>query len=175
MAGPNTLRVSRVQDESTPAQLRLATVADADSIAALLLASFAGYRHLYTAAAFAATTPTAATLTARLVEGPTWLASIDQEIAGTVSAWSDATECHIRSMAVHPAHRGRGLARLLLDAAEQWAITRECRRITLETTSFLNDAIRLYRAGGFTFTGAERDLFGTPVLEMEKRLPAVSS
>lgn len=152
--------------------MRRASVDDVDAIAALLRAGFAGFEELYTPDAFAATTPPAATLAGRLEEGPTWVATIGDEVAGTVSAWANAVKCHVRSMAVHPAQRGRGVARMLLDAAEQWAVAGRCPRMTLETTSFLTDAIRLYTASGFTFTGVERDLCGTRVFEMEKRLAA---
>jgi putative acetyltransferase len=63
-------------------------------------------------------------------------------------AW-EAT-CELRKMYLRRHYRGRGLGRLLLEDALANARRLGFRRITLETASVLNEAIRLYEAYGFT-------------------------
>ncbi len=47
------------------------------------------------------------------------LAVDSDAIAGTVIAGWDGWRCHLYRLAVAPAHRGRGLGRLLIESAEQ--------------------------------------------------------
>ncbi|RNF93328.1 GNAT family N-acetyltransferase [Streptomyces botrytidirepellens] len=47
------------------------------------------------------------------------LAERDGTLAGTVIAGFDGWRCHLYRLAVHPAHRRRGVATALLDAAEE--------------------------------------------------------
>ncbi|MBB1252979.1 GNAT family N-acetyltransferase [Streptomyces alkaliterrae] len=47
------------------------------------------------------------------------LAEWDGELVGTVIAGFDGWRCHLYRLAVHPAHRRRGVARALLAAAEK--------------------------------------------------------
>lgn len=150
--------------------LRRATCNDAADLAALLLISFEEYRHLYSPPAFEASTADASMLAGRLDEGPTWVATIGDAIAGTLSCRISGAVCHLRSMAVHPQFRGRGIARQLLERGERWATSHRYTSLTLETTMFLTNAVNLYIASGFTLTGAQRDLGGTTVVAMQKPL-----
>jgi N-acetylglutamate synthase-like GNAT family acetyltransferase len=150
--------------------VRLATLADVPGIADVLRDSFEEYRDQYTPAALDATTPSVDALAARMEEGPTWVVEIDGEIVGTVSCRITEGDCYVRSMAVRPVARGRGVSRRLLNTVELWAEDSGCAVLTLETTRFLAEAIGLYSSAGYCFTGAERDLFGTPVVAMNKHL-----
>ncbi|RJL32017.1 GNAT family N-acetyltransferase [Bailinhaonella thermotolerans] len=47
------------------------------------------------------------------------VADLDGEIVGTVIAGWDGWRCHLYRLAVHPAHRRRGIARMLLEEAER--------------------------------------------------------
>ncbi|MEV4437561.1 GNAT family N-acetyltransferase [Streptomyces sp. NPDC049577] len=47
------------------------------------------------------------------------LAECEGELVGTVIAGFDGWRCHLYRLAVHPAHRRRGVARALLAAAEE--------------------------------------------------------
>jgi ribosomal protein S18 acetylase RimI-like enzyme len=73
-------------------------------------------------------------------------------------------------MAVLPSARGRGIATQLLRTVEAFAVSRRARRVTLSTTPFLTDAIRLYEQAGFRRTPAPLDLHGTPLIGMVKEL-----
>jgi ribosomal protein S18 acetylase RimI-like enzyme len=164
-------RVHSTEDclEST-ITLRLARPSDAGAVAATLRAAFSAFEGLYTPPAFAATTPTPEQVAARFEEGPIWLAERDGQVLGTVSVVPRPGELYIRSMAVRPAARGRGIAARLLRAVEDFAAPQEYRRLVLTTTPFLEAAIRLYEQAGFRCTGEQADLFGTRLIWMAKDL-----
>jgi len=151
--------------------VRLASPGDAGRIAAVLLAAFRDFEPLYTPQGFRATTPTADEIAGRLAGGPSWIAVEDSEVVGTISAVERAGEIYLRSMAVLPSARGRGIATQLLQTVEAFALSRRARRLTLSTTPFLTDAIRLYEQAGFRRTPAPPlDLYGTPLFGMAKEL-----
>jgi ribosomal protein S18 acetylase RimI-like enzyme len=105
-----------------------------------------------------------------LPKGPTWIALENQEVVGTVSAVAREDEIYVRSMAVVPSARGRGIASHLLDAVKVFAVSRSARRLTLTTTPFLTGAIRLYEQAGFYRTAAALDPHGTPLFAMVREL-----
>jgi GNAT superfamily N-acetyltransferase len=151
--------------------VRRASIGECDTIASLLLAAFESYRPLYTPAAFAATTPTPGQLRRRWHEGPVWIALEGERSVGTVSAVVREASLYMRSMAVHPASRGGGCGRRLLDAVEAHARDQGCARVELSTTPFLHPAIALYERSGFVRVGrGPHDLEGTPLFTMEKVL-----
>src|SRR5262245_41054435 len=150
-------------------RIREASPADAESIASLLRAAFLEFEPLYTPNGFRATTPTAEEIRPRFAEGPIWIAEQDGNIVGTVSVVQKGEGLYIRSMAVHPEARGRGVAALLLEAVERTAEVVACSRIFLSTTPFLDAAIHLYERAGFRRTDeGPYDLFGTPLVTMVK-------
>lgn len=152
--------------------IRLAELGDAEAISATLRAAFAEFEPLYTAAAFAATTPTKDQIEERFGEGPIWVAELTGTIIGTVAAVPRGTELYIRSMAVRPASQGRGIGAQLLSTVEAFAATDDgYRQLVLNTTPFLGAALQLYERYGFRRTGEQSDLFGTPLVTMAKELP----
>ena len=78
------------------------------------------------------------------------------EIAGmvnvlfTVSTFLGARVALLEDLIVHPAHRGKGGGKLLLEAARRCAVERGCRRITLLTDADNAEARAFYEAHGFT-------------------------
>ena len=150
--------------------VQLASPDNAGQIAAVLLAAFRDFEPLYTPTAFRATTPTAEEILRRLAEGPTWIALDNRELVGTVAALERGDEIYVRSMAVLPSARGRGLATHLLHAVEAFAVSRGARRLSLTTTPFLTGAIQLYERSGFHRTSSTLDLHGTPLFAMVKEL-----
>jgi GNAT superfamily N-acetyltransferase len=149
--------------------ITFATIDDVPAIAQLLLDAFEEFRPLYTAGGFAATTPDAGILRRRFAEGPIWIARDGAAIAGTVAATKRRDALYLRSMAVAPTARGRGIARALLTEVGRFAIERGFAALTLTTTPFLHPAIALYDRSGFVSVG-EEDLFGTPLIAMSKPL-----
>lgn len=152
--------------------IRRAAADEAVEIAAVLRIAFAEFEPLYTAAGFAATTPTPAQLRQRWSEGPVWLAVHAGRIVGTVAAVPKIDGVYLRSMALLPDARGLGLGVTLLDQVVEYARHVGARRIFLSTTPFLDRAIRLYERFGFERRmDGPHTLHGTPLLTMEKRLP----
>jgi GNAT superfamily N-acetyltransferase len=164
--------VSR-QKVETPAevQIRLARPEEASTVSNVLYESFVEYRAFYTEKAFAATTPDARQVLARMREGPIWLAFWDADLAvlGTVAAVLHGESLYVRGMAVVPAARRLRVGLRLLEQVEHWASAKGCRRMFLTTTPFLDAAIRLYERFGFRRTN-DGDLFGTPLFTMEKNI-----
>jgi ribosomal protein S18 acetylase RimI-like enzyme len=156
----------------TPVRIRQAAPDDAPVVANLLHASFAEYQPLYTPPGFAATTPDAEQVLARMREGPVWVALRHIDVVGTVAAVVNDGSLYIRGMAVRPEARRLRVGARLLDHAERFAIEQGCSRLSLSTTPFLNAAIRLYEKSGFRrVPDGGQDLFGTPLFTMEKYIP----
>lgn len=149
-------------------QVRRADPEDAASIAAVLYQSFVEYRSAYTDQGFAATTPTPEQIQSRFNEGPIWVAWREDAIIGTVSVVPRGNSLYIRSMAVLPAARAKGIGRQLLEHVEWFAAAFGYERMFLCTTPFLTRAIRLYEQFGFRRGIEEDNLFGTPIFTMEK-------
>lgn len=74
----------------------------------------------------------------------------DGVICGSVGLYPmDATTCELRKMYLAASLRGRGVGRYLLEKALATARELQFRRVTLETASTLQSAIRLYLRYGF--------------------------
>jgi GNAT superfamily N-acetyltransferase len=155
-------------------EIRRAGPEDAAVVARVLQESFAEFKPLYSDGGFGATTPRAEQVLARMREGPVWLALHEGVALGTVAIVVRGASAYIRGMAVLPAARGSGTGSALLQHAENWAVKAGCARLFLSTTPFLGAAIRLYERFGFHFTDDEtRELFGTPLLTMEKNISSL--
>lgn len=160
-----------IESERAQVEIRLAGLPDAPAIAAVLRAAFEEYRPLYTEEAFAATTPAAEQVEARMLQGPVWVATRRGEIVGTVAAASRGEDFYIRGMGILPSARGLRIGALLLEAIHDTALAGAHRRLILSTTPFLDRAIRLYESFGFQ-CGDEgpHELFGTPLFTMTRSL-----
>jgi len=151
--------------------VRRATKTESEEIARVLRAAFADVERLYIPAAFDATTPGVEAIRERFAEGPSWVALDGGHIVGTVGAVQRKAGLYVRSMAVLPEARGRGVARALMAELERFARGTRAPRMYLSTTPFLYSAIRLYESIGFRRTNdPPHDLFGTPLFTMAKEL-----
>jgi ribosomal protein S18 acetylase RimI-like enzyme len=152
------------------ARIRRANQCDAEAIELLIRESFREHEPAYTPEAFDIATPRKYEIQKRVKEWTVWVAVRANVIVGTVSAHSEGAALHIRSMAVHPTMRGRGIGKLLLARVEDFACAKGYERLLLNTTPFMNRAIRLYERFGFAFTGTEHTWFGTRLRSMTKEL-----
>jgi GNAT superfamily N-acetyltransferase len=66
---------------------------------------------------------------------------------------SDDTYLQIRDFVVGSEHRGKGVGRTLISAAEDWARRRGARDVMLTTHKRRTDAHRFYRRMGYEATG----------------------
>jgi ribosomal protein S18 acetylase RimI-like enzyme len=133
--------------------IRLATARDAASIAKLLRVAFDAHRGSYPPQAWRSTTPRPPVVIARMEEGPVWVAWIGDMLVGTLSAIVMRDELHLRSLAVDPAARRKGVAAALLYAAHEEGRARRVRWLSLETAEFLEAAVALYGRLGFETRG----------------------
>ena len=82
--------------------------------------------------------------------GALLLVRVDGEPAGLGGVRGlDTAVAEIKSMYLAPSHRGKGIARELLSELEEIARRHGCEAIRLDTSDYLTDAIRLYRAAGY--------------------------
>lgn len=73
--------------------------------------------------------------------------------------WLLKDEAHITNIAVHPRYRRRGLARRLLDFAEELAKRKGARDLTLEVRRSNLAAVEMYRQKGFQLSGIRRGYY----------------
>jgi ribosomal protein S18 acetylase RimI-like enzyme len=76
-------------------------------------------------------------------------------------------EAHLRMVGVSPEHRGRGIARRLVNACVDLARAAGKARLTLETAPVMVDAQRLYMSMGFAPTAERRLPDGSVLLGYE--------
>lgn len=85
-----------------------------------------------------------------------FVGTVDGEIVGNLWLFSDprlpAPDTFIYDIEVNEAHRGKGLGRSLLTAAERWCAERGVTTLRLNVFSFNTTAISLYESAGFTPT-----------------------
>jgi ribosomal-protein-alanine N-acetyltransferase len=77
-------------------------------------------------------------------------------IVGFAGYWYIVDECHISTLAVHPAQRGQGIGDLLLAAALRHALALGAALATLEVRESNVAAQTLYRKYGFEVAGRRR-------------------
>lgn len=104
-----------------------------------------------------------------------FLALDGEDGCGIVGAFLDAndpTRAQLVSMWTAPAHRQRGVGRLLVDEVLAWARLRKVHTLLLMVTSNNEPAIRFYERLGFARTGRTEPYPNDPaVLEYEMSLP----
>jgi ribosomal protein S18 acetylase RimI-like enzyme len=83
------------------------------------------------------------------------------EVWGYLVMLTDPTQpaAMLRSIAVHPERRRRGIARRLLATAAQWAAGHGLGRIVAETPTKNYPAIALYQQAGYVFCGFNDQYF----------------
>ena len=119
----------------------------------------------------------------RFLEAPSAELSVAEEadgrLAGTVILLfrPGSKVARLYSIAVAPRMEGRGIASMLLRAAEEFAIGRACSSIRLEVHQTNRAAIARYRKSGYREFGRRRRYYedGGDALRFEKRLiPEIS-
>lgn len=145
---------------------------DAFGILECLRIAFEPYRTQYTPGAFSDTVLTPETIQDRLGQMAVFVAvTATNQIVGAIAcAVIDATEGHLRGMAVLPEWHGGGIAEELLQSAEAELAARRCSRITLDTTEPLQRAMRFYEKHGYVASGRTTDFFGMTLREYVKEL-----
>jgi ribosomal protein S18 acetylase RimI-like enzyme len=154
-------------------EIRLAKIGEASAISDLLYHSFIEYKPLYTDKAFTVTTLSVHEIENRIYKSIVWIALYNNVIAGTISIMPNGDALFIKSVAVSPIVRRKGLGKELMRHAMEIAEKEEAKYLELTTTTFLYEAIRLYKLFGFEQGGYE-DLYGTTLIKLKKDLKAMS-
>jgi uncharacterized damage-inducible protein DinB/GNAT superfamily N-acetyltransferase len=119
---------------------------------------------------FSAATQTPDVTARRAAEGQCFVAELDGEIVGSVTAcgpyadgeapWAasvpwfrDRDTAHFHQFAVHPALQGQGLGRRLVAACERWALQRGYRRMALDVAEPAAELRALYARLGYADVG----------------------
>jgi len=84
-----------------------------------------------------------------MLDGLFFVATHQEGIGGTVIAGYDGHRGWIYAMAVHPGHRKKGIASLLLSHAERRLASLGCVKINLQILKGNADVQRFYRANGY--------------------------
>jgi ribosomal-protein-alanine N-acetyltransferase len=75
------------------------------------------------------------------------------QIVGVIVSWLIMDEVHIATLAIHPNHRGKGIAQRLILVALQGAVKKGAHQATLEVRANNIPAQELYRGFGFSVVG----------------------
>ena len=85
-----------------------------------------------------------------MLDGLFFVAAHKEGIVGTVMAGYDGHRGWIYALAVHPGHRKRGIASLLLSHAERRLASLGCAKINLQILRGNADVQRFYRVNGYS-------------------------
>ena len=104
-----------------------------------------------------------------------WACREDGLVIGYLCLWEIADEIHITNIAVHRAHRRRGVGRFVLTETLESARRRGVRAVFLEVRPTNTEARGLYEALGFHVIGRRKGYYydtGEDALVMEAELGA---
>ncbi len=89
-------------------------------------------------------------------DGSFWVATDGSRVVGMFGLEpSTATALELRRMYVEPDARRRGIARMMLRAAEEECRRRNCSNLDLSTSELQGDALSLYRSAGYRLVREE--------------------
>ena len=145
---------SRAAPDSVTPRLRPATEGDIGAIARIERSCFAD--------------PWSEESFRRLLGGPSAIFHVvgyppEFDVAGYVIAFTIGQDAELLNIAVHPEHRGKGLAGQMLDALLIELRARGVRTAFLEVRESNNAARGLYDSRGFTTIGRRRNYYRRPV------------
>lgn len=87
------------------------------------------------------------------------VAKIDDKVVGFMGTWIVLDESDITNVAVHPAHRNRGIASKLIEAMLDYCKKQNCTAYTLEVRSSNIAAIALYEKHNFKQEGIRKGYY----------------
>ncbi len=91
------------------------------------------------------------------------VAELDHVVVGYVCLDYVMDEGHILNLAVHPAHRKRGIATALVEDAVEELKLKQCKVVYLEVRESNDAARRLYAKFGFSVIGIRKKYYLAPI------------
>jgi ribosomal-protein-alanine N-acetyltransferase len=91
------------------------------------------------------------------------VAERDVQPVGYAFVHVSSTQAHVTRLAVHPAHQRQGIGALLLADLINHSRTQDVDTFTLNTQTYNENSLRLYRRFGFTETDTVVTVFSRPV------------
>lgn len=92
-----------------------------------------------------------------------YFAAIEGEtVAGYIGSQTVLGEACVMNVAVHPAFRGRGVSKLLMQALVDHCTATDCTLLTLEVRESNTPALGLYRGFGFKEVGRRKNYYTAP-------------
>lgn len=160
--------------------LREARSDDFDNVSLLIRDAYQQYENFIPPEAWKFYVEDMINVRSRLNESKLIVAELDGQLAGTVTLYLDAEHLSqggwpsgwaiIRLLAVHPAYRGRGIGRALMEECIRRCRNQGIATIGLHTTEMMNVARRMYERMGFVRV-PEFDFYPRPgVVVMAYRL-----
>ncbi|MGJ8618072.1 MAG: GNAT family N-acetyltransferase [Sulfitobacter sp.] len=130
--------------------VRRAIADDAESLAACIRAAYARYSDL--------TLPdVAGGMVQEIAEHQVWVFEAGGEVVGGIALGKDEGRAHLRNIAVHPDHGGKGIGSALIKTAIAACRADGVRSIVLATHVGMPENVALYRHLGWVETGREND------------------
>jgi len=154
-----------MKPERPPVTLRRASLADAETIAALTDAAYAKY----VPRLGRKPQPMTADYRQMVQEHSVWLLCLGDQSIGVLVLIHEPDQALVYSVAVSPEHQGQGRGRYLLAFAEEQAQLEGYRSIRLYTNALMEKNIALYRRLGYEETRREEYL-GSTLVHMAKQL-----
>jgi ribosomal protein S18 acetylase RimI-like enzyme len=129
--------------------IRKASAGDLEAIVSLTKAAYAPYAPVLDAPPI----PVTEDYTPRIETGEVWLMEDGADIAGLIVLERHEDHAMIFSIAVDPAHQGKGFGIRLLDWAQEQTRSWDLPELRLYTNAKMERNIALYRKYGFHETG----------------------
>ncbi|MFT7518168.1 MAG: ribosomal protein S18 acetylase RimI-like enzyme [Kiritimatiellia bacterium] len=129
---------------------------DADRLRAIRLRALGGSPHAFCSTLAETEARPPESWVQQLLELETYVVCVDGEDVGMVRGMvvhDPPGAAMLMSMWVAPSMRGLGVADLLVDAVERWALARDCATIVLDVAGDNARAISFYTRRGFVRTG----------------------
>src|ERR1700678_8768 len=163
------MRKSRPARPSPPVRIRRGRAADLDALSELENQVFETNRMSRRSLRQLLTSPSAAVL---LAQAGGKLANAQIAVVVVVLFRVNSRIARLYSLAVAPAHTGRGIASALIRAAEKKARSHKCRFLRLEVHEKNSAAIKVYRKSGCRQFGRHHQYYEDRghALRFEKRL-----
>lgn len=83
----------------------------------------------------------------RIGEGIIFITEIDGKIVGTVSGMEERKSFCVKTLAIHPYHRNKGIGERLMLEIERYAREKDCKKLWLTVVPSMEKAIHLYKIG----------------------------